>query len=787
MYDFDWDTQTGGYRLLTNQVLLPREIRPVYAKELDLFGFNQYWKYEAQNDIPYMWADNNTYWYRGVKVATLHKAAAFNAPTVEINASITQQLEPIDIKQFIQKNSQLINILSNETIRNIYNCYTNYKQKVDIFYVAFSGGKDSILALDLVQRALPHNKFKVIFGDTQMEFCDTYKLISHVEEYCKEHNIEFLQTKSELQPEKTWRLVGPPSQTLRWCCSILKTVPQIIKLREITNKPNVIGMAITGIRASESGSRSEYDEINDGKKILGQYSFHPILNWNSAEVFAYIFQHNLLLNEAYKLGNSRVGCLVCPMATSKNIFVKEQCYKSQTEMSYGTDIFNKVILDTTSKVLDSNEAITEYLNIGGWKARRSGQELNFTKRLYCDEIKDNSIQITADNLTSDWKEWIKTIGNINFTSDNSFTIEFNHERYNIKYSITNNNHCEFTIEQSIGKDFIKFLSLFKSIIRKSIYCIKCRLCEVSCPHGFISMNNNYVIISDKCVKCHKCLSIPNGCLVANSLRLPKGENKMGKSKSLNPYANMGFENSWILNYFKHKENIWASVDAPGNNKDKYLKTFLLQSGISNKNYTLSPFGSTIEALGLNTITSWGLIITNLAYYPLFHWWFKKIVPDVVYEPYMIFNMIDDSTSDNSKKHTVSAFKHIFISNEILGKDLGIGVCDYSQKNGLTLNSVYRTKWLRPDARVILYSLYKFAEACGDYYQFTLARLLDHSIESDGVSPTQIFCLTKEDMEPMLKGLAINYPEFISASFTHDLDNIKLNPDKSSSDVLALFK
>ena len=196
MYDFDWDTQTGGYRLLTNQVLLPREIRPVYAKELDLFGFNQYWKYEAQNDIPYMWADNNTYWYRGVKVATLHKAAAFNAPTVEINASITQQLEPIDIKQFIQKNSQLINILSNETIRNIYNCYTNYKQKVDIFYVAFSGGKDSILALDLVQRALPHNKFKVIFGDTQMEFCDTYKLISHVEEYCKEHNIEFLQTKS---------------------------------------------------------------------------------------------------------------------------------------------------------------------------------------------------------------------------------------------------------------------------------------------------------------------------------------------------------------------------------------------------------------------------------------------------------------------------------------------------------------------------------------------------------------------------------------------------------------
>ena len=89
--------------------------------------------------------------------------------------------------------------------------------------------------------------------------------------------------------------------------------------------------------------------------------------------------------------------------------------------------------------------------------------------------------------------------------------------------------------------------------------------------------------------------------------------------------------------------------------------------------------------------------------------------------------------------------------------------------------------------MILYSLYKFAEACGDYWQFTLVRLLNHGIESDGVSPTQIFGLDRSDMEPILKGLAVTYPEFISVSFTHDLDNIDLRPDKTSADVLMLFE
>ena len=87
---------------------------------------------------------------------------------------------------------------------------------------------------------------------------------------------------------------------------------------------------------------------------------------------------------------------------------------------------------------------------------------------------------------------------------------------------------------------------------------------------------------------------------------------------------------------------------------------------------------------------------------------------------------------------------------------------------------------------MLFRSFKFAEACGNYYQFTLSRLLNHDIDSDGISPTEIFGLDRNQMEKILNGLTINYPDFINTSFTLDLDNITLNSEKTSQDVLSLL-
>lgn len=51
---------------------------------------------------------------------------------------------------------------------------------------------------------------------------------------------------------------------------------------------------------------------------------------------------------------------------------------------------------------------------------------------------------------------------------------------------------------------------------------------------------------------------------------------------------------------------------------------------------------------------------------------------------------------------------------------------------------------------------------------------------------RFFGLDRNQMEKILNGLTINYPDFLNASFTLDLDNITLNSEKTSQDVLNLF-
>lgn len=786
MYAYSWDPSTGGLILNSSPLLFSKEPRPVYYKELDILGFDKYWNYAKNDSYPYMWAEANNYFYRGRLVAKTKGGSTCTPPEIVIMDEPEIDGAPlrfVDIPAMVDKNRAIIEALARETIKRIYNNYINYKDKVDVFYVAFSGGKDSVVAFDLVQRALPHNCFKVLFGDTGMEFPDTYDVVEIIEALCKEGGIEFLRSECEFTPEYTWRQFGPPAQTMRWCCSVHKTAPQINLLRKYTNNPHFRGMAFTGVRGDESASRSEYDEISLGEKVRGQYSCHPILEWNSAELFLYIYMQGLVLNEAYKKGNSRAGCLVCPLAASKNMFIKEKCYSNCGEGKRTTTTFNDIILETTSKELSSSAAIKEYMDIGGWKARRSGKELSFAKNYVFESFEKGILTVRITRQLTDWREWIKTVGDVTYLENGGVEIVYAGKVYRIDVACDGE---DITFSSNIGsntKNDIYFVSALKTVFRKSAYCIGCRVCEANCPNGFITMVNGSVKIDDRCIKCKKCHDVFYGCLVANSMRLPKGEKKMG---SIDRYGNMGIEFDWVREYFKSKDEFWTSPHSLGTNMVKNLKSFLNDSNITEKN-RFTDFGGIIDTIGIETTTAWGLIACNVAYTSEFNWWIKNIAFSYNYTPEAIFSLLDDSMSKNSREHIVAAYRNIFISITPLGNEIGMGVCDYDIKGGKRrLNSVVRMPWNQPNPIVILYSLFKFAEACGDYYQFTLKRLLDHSIDSDGISPTEIFGLDRETMMRLLNGLSINHPDFITASFTLDLDSITLNADKTSADVLALL-
>ena len=805
MYAYEWDSSTGGYILTPMPLAFSKEPRPVYYKELDILGFDKYWDYDKNDSFPYMWAEANNYYYRGRLVAKTKGGSLYTPPELVLIEDPEPEGYPlrfVDIPAMVDKNRQLMEQLVQETIKKIYNTFIEYQDKVDVFYVAFSGGKDSVVALDLVQRALPHNCFKVLFGDTGMEFPDTYETVEKIKQICAEEKIEFLQAKSKLKPENTWQIFGPPAVTIRWCCSVHKTTPQIMQLREVLQKPDFTGMAFTGVRGDESLSRSEYDAISYGGKHSGQYSCHPILEWNTAELFLYIYENGLTFNNAYKKGNTRAGCLVCPMSQGKHDYMKYKNYPDDTDL-----FINKII--TTSGKNFSKENYDRFVEQGYWRTRKSGRELSFGHDKHVFEIVKGQNVITVQKKNEYWKEWAKTIGQVTSLGDGEFSIAYEGKSYAIRTISTQEGGEQFTfpnIENS--KSDIKFLSLFKSVIIKSVYCVNCGYCAAECKSDCIDMANG-VHISNQCKHCFSCHDIYSHCLRYNSIKNRIGAKVM---TGLDRYYSFGIKENWLRVYFDYEgtSSFWKSDgdgEVPNKKKDAFLN-FVKDAGLVDEDKSLkgkeykyikykpNKFAEKMFSLGVDDESMWAYLMCNLVYAEdseEFRWFIKNIPFSETSTPESIKLRLDEVMENDKsglgKRNICDALKSFLIKTPF-GKQLGLGsVIDYEEKvssNGretITLNYFVRGSWKNPDEKVILYALYKFAEACGNYRQFTLTRLLDTSVESAGISPTQIFGLNRETMEKILNGLTFNYPDLIEARFTLGLDNITLKSDKTANEIL----
>lgn len=768
MYSYTHDAQTGGLLLNLTPTESSKEPRPVYAEELNILGFDKYWEYDRQTSLPYMWAESNLYYYRGVLVAKLKGGNIYTAPEIIIptdkdgNTVMPEPegipLRPIDIEAMVEANREILELIEQTTVKRIFAIYKKYKNKLDCFHVAFSGGKDSQVLLDLVKKALPKGSFVVVFGDTGMEFPDTYDVVEIIKKQCEEEEILFYTAKSHLEAKESWELFGPPSRTLRWCCSVHKSSPQILKLREITGKNDYKGLAFVGIRAFESVTRAEYDYFNEGKKTKGQFSHNSMLEWTSAEVWLYLYSNSITLNEAYKKGNSRAGCISCPLRDGKSRFFEYKNYQDDTD----------VFLEIIKKFSDGRSLdIKDYLMCDGWNARKNGRDLSGNNNCYEEVIDDDFLIIKLENSTSNWKEWIKTID----IPIEEFSVQETNTGLIAKLKV------EKLKQNSLRSKF------FRQAFRKAAYCQACSTCETNCTKNAIKFNNGKVEIED-CISCGECHDIDSGCLRFHSLRHPQGGGN--PMKSLNTMSDHAPKTEWIDSFFKKKNTFFNNNDL-GSVQFPFFRRFLRDSEIIDKNQ-ITAFGELIAALGWKTNTSLGLILINLVFKnPQVEWYVLKLNIGTVYTREVVEEMLiesgvnskDRKGGKNKVLNTIcTAFRRLVETP--LGTVLNFG---HVNDNG----SFVRTKCYISDPRIVLYGLFKFAEKCNDYKKFTLATLLNDNIERDGVSPTRIFGLDREDMKPMLLGLTAKYSDFINASFTHDMDKITLAEDKTSQDVLDLFK
>ena len=574
MYSYTWDEETGGLLLNSTELKFSKEPRPVYSRELDILGFNRYWNYVKDDSAPIMWAEANNYIYRGKLVAQVKGGSFFTAPEIVILEELNETLKAVDIASMVRKNADLIEKLSSETIKSVFNTFNKFKGKVDFFHVSYSGGKDSEVTLDIVQKALPHNDFVVVFGDTGMEFPDTYRSVEIAKQKCKDTGIRFYIAKSHMTPMESWNRFGPPSSTNRWCCSVHKTTPQLLLLRDVLKKASFTEMAFVGVRADESVRRSGYDYISYGTKHRGQYSCNPILRWNSAEVYLYIYSYGLHINDGYRHGNTRAGCLVCPMSTNRNDYLNNLCYNDSTQPLL--DIIGKMNISDRGK----SDRIRSYIENNGWKARKNGRDLAISLKDYDESYISDKLVITFKNRFEVWRQWLKTIGKI-IDTDNVDLLKIEHQEntYSLEVKSIQNGYVQIATSNNATPANVLFMKKLRKILRKSHYCVGCKVCEANCKFGNLHFDEHGIVsVSDECIKCGQCLDIDTGCFVYKSLWLSKGLGNMNKSKSLDCYAAHGPKMEWIQQFIKLGER-FKSENTLGNNQVPNFYRFLRDAGV----------------------------------------------------------------------------------------------------------------------------------------------------------------------------------------------------------------
>ena len=252
-----WNVQNNGIILsdnITDDEAIPAP-RPVYLQELQMLEVNK--KYRMpKTDLPICWNIDARYYYKGQPFFERRGAGIYSKPDVIYNSDFTfSTLEPVDVDKMLEINREAIETMENEAMDFIMGCYETFKGKVDDYVVAFSGGKDSQVILDLVTRVLPVESFKAVFQDTDMELPCTYDIVAYTEEDYKYRfpNFKLYHAKSDRHALDLWKQYGPPSRVNRWCCSVMKTTVFRRTMKELHNTDKQPKVAVyEGVRSDES-------------------------------------------------------------------------------------------------------------------------------------------------------------------------------------------------------------------------------------------------------------------------------------------------------------------------------------------------------------------------------------------------------------------------------------------------------------------------------------------------------------------------------------------------------
>ena len=847
MFKVIWDPAYNGVRLTMSSKgdALSVSPRPVFWEELDLLGLNKRgWIYPHVEE-PLLWACDRRYYYKGQFVLEVKGGNVFDAPTVVQQEGFdVLTLQPVDMEGLRSRNEDTMFIIEHEAMDFINQTYRRYKnirevsQKnpdldfqrlasslekktkeehvvikedcesfdvmplskaeeqgktpilnsdIEMFIVSFSGGKDSQVTLDLVTRVIPSEDIRVIYSDTGYELPSSLQLYKQIEDYYKEQYpaIDFCIAKNHDKVLNYWDMIGSPSNVHRWCCGVMKTAPLYKFLKDISSlgrQPHVL--SYLGTRAEESTRRSTYLKVAKDAKHANVINVSPILEWNTTEVWLYLFIKNLPINYAYRKGLGRVGCIVCPFGSDWNDYLCNHIFPETAE-----PFINK-IREIVSK--GGVKDVDNYIKTGNWKIRAGGKGFETLSRIsVISTLQSPDFKALLTYPKENIFEWIKVLGPSSWGQNGNVhngQIKYNKDIIEVRLTFDDANHT-ILVEafNTLSNPF--FISHLRRILNKVTYCVHCELCEVECPTGALNVVPIVKIDNKKCIKCRRCLDFKDdGCISANSLKQAEGL-KMASQKdrktTINRYNNFGFREKWLQFYFEHIDTFFEN-DEHGINKENQMNPFLNwmrdSDILKSDSKEITEIGELLaKKYSQKPDVVWELIWINLTCNSeICNWFASNIAYGKAYPKFEIETMMESSLSMYSgsvRKNALGSLQNAFVSSP-LGDKIRVGIVSKENNKPVFSRESHNNLSLIAAA----YSLYRYAER-QKRFTLTVSEFYDEN-QKEGIY--RQFGIERDVFESLLLSIQEDNNHVLRAELNMGLDNIILREDLTSIDIMKLM-